>query len=112
MNRNRLLDLFVSNLATAVVHKVLERAIDQPEITEKYYKEVKNSWEIAKNYRAKINPVNKALPSRDIAGLRTKIITKVKAELNLRIAKGYTNIDISLVEGLVDDSLKGLGVVS
>ena len=111
MNRNRLLDLFVSNLATVVVHKVLERAIDQPEITERYYKEVKNSWEIAKNYGAKINPINKALPAHDIAELRTKIITKVKAELNLRIAKGYTNIDISLVEEFVDDSLKGLGVL-
>jgi ubiquinone biosynthesis protein Coq4 len=111
MNRNKLLNLFISNLATAIVHKVLERAIDKPEITEFYHKEVKNSWEIAKNYRAKINPANNALPVHDISELRAKIIIKAKAELNLRIAKGYTNIDISLVERFVDDSLKELGVV-
>ena len=36
MNRNRLLDLFASNLANVVVHKILEKAIDRPEIIDFY----------------------------------------------------------------------------
>lgn len=111
MNRNKLINLFISNLATAIVHKVLEKAIDKPEIAEFYHKEIKNSWEIAKNYREKINPADKILPPHDFPEIRKKIIAKVKAELNLRISKGYTGIDVSLIEGFVDDSLKEFGVV-
>lgn len=33
MNRNKLIDLFISNLANVVVHKVLEKAIDKPEVS-------------------------------------------------------------------------------
>jgi hypothetical protein len=111
MNRNKFLELLVSNLTNAVVHKILEKAIDKPEVAEKYIKEMKNSWEIAKNYREKINPIHKALPVHDICELRTKIITKVKAELNLRISKGYTNINLSLVEEFVDNYLKELKIL-
>ena len=32
MNRNKLLDAFISNLTNAVVHKILEKAINKPEI--------------------------------------------------------------------------------
>ena len=110
MNRNKLLTLFVSNLANVIVHRVLEKAIDKPEIAKVYTKEVQNSFEIAKRYREKINPTDKVLPQHDIEGLRQKIISRVKAELNLRITKGYKNINLSLVEGFVDDSLKELGV--
>ena len=111
MNKNKLLNLFVSNLANVIVHKVLEKAIDKPEIANVYTKEVKNSFEIAKKYREKINPVDKFLPSHNIQELREKIIKKVKAELNLRIAKGYTNINLSLVEEFVDNSLKELSIM-
>jgi len=150
MNRNRLLDLFASNLANVVVHKILEKAIDRPEIIDFYnqkhdvpprlksrglkrhscfgwsrndhtlkgvvfcqvpwHKEVKNSFEIAKRYREKINPADKTLPVHDIR-IREKIINKVKAELSLRIQKGYTNIDLSLVERLVDEYLKEFGII-
>lgn len=110
MNRNKLISLFVSNLATAVVHKILEKAIKNTEIIEKYNKEVRNSWEIAKKYREKINPIDKTLPVNDIGEIKSRIISKVKNELNLRIARGYTDIDISLVEKFVDDSLKELGI--
>lgn len=110
MNRNKLINLFISNLATAILHKILEKAIDKLEITEKYHKEVKNSWEIAKTYREKINPIDKTLPVHDIEEIRSKIIAKAKNELNIRISKGYTHIDISLVEGLVDECLKELGI--
>ena len=71
---------------------------------------MKNSFEIAKRYREKINPADKTLPVHDIR-IREKIINKVKAELSLRIQKGYTNIDLSLVERLVDEYLKEFGII-
>ena len=111
MNRNRLLDAFISNLANAIVHKVLERAIDKPEVTGFYHKEVKNSWEIAKAYREKINPSDRRFPVHDVDELKEKIAKKARAELNLRISKGYTNIDLSLVEKSIDESLRELSVV-
>ena len=111
MNRNRLLDAFISNLANVVVHKVLEKAIDKPEITEVYDKEVKNSLDIAKRYREKINPINRARPVHDIRELKEKIANKARAELNLRILRGYTNIDLPLVEKFVDEILKELHAI-
>lgn len=35
MNRNQLIDRFISNLANAVLHEILEKAIDQSEIAKK-----------------------------------------------------------------------------
>ncbi|MEK6826390.1 MAG: hypothetical protein AABX90_02055 [Nanoarchaeota archaeon] len=40
-----------------------------------------------------------------------KIINKVNAELNKRIANGYENIDLNLVESLVGKALKDTKVV-
>lgn len=112
MNRNKLIELFISNLSTAIVHQILELAIaDRQEISEKYNKEVKNSWEIAKSYREKVNPLNKSLPGKDTEDIRMKVINRVKAELKLRIEKGYENINISLVEEFVDRALKELSVI-
>jgi len=53
-NRSKLIDLFVGNVSNTVVHRVLEKAIDKQDITKKYVKEMKNSWEIAKHYRETI----------------------------------------------------------
>ena len=111
MNRNKLIELFISNLTNAVVHQILEAAIDKEELSEVYNKEVKNSWEIAKRYREKINPINKSLPDRDIEEIKGKVINRVKAELNSRIKKGYENINISLVEEFVENSLKEMKII-
>lgn len=111
MNRNKLLSLFASNLSNVIVHRVLEKAINKPEIAKVYTKEVKNSFEIAKRYREKINPVDKILPSHDVSDLKEKMINKVKAELNIRIKRGYTNIELSLVEEFVNDYLKELKII-
>jgi len=104
MNRNKLIASFTANLTNAVLHKILEKAIDKSEIAEKYSKEIKNSWEITKEYRKKINPINAPLPDKQ--EVKEKIIKKVKAELRLRIKKGYENIDFNLVEGFVEQALK------
>jgi len=106
MNRNKLIEIFISNLTNSIVHQILEKAIDQQEIAERYYKEVKNSWEIAKNYREKINPENRSLSIHDTKEIKDKITRKVNSELNLRISKGYQNINLSLVEELTNDALK------
>lgn len=111
MNRNKLIELFISNLTNVVVHQILEQAIDKQKISEVYNKEVKNSWEIAKRYREKINPVNKNLPGRDIEEIKKKIIKRVRAELKSRIEKGYENIDISFAEEFVEKSLKEMKII-
>lgn len=109
-NRNKLIDLFIGNLANAVIHKILEEAIED-EILRKYYnKELLNSIEIAKKYREKINPVNKALQEKDIEYIKSKVINKANSELKLRIAKGYKNISLDLVEGIVDKILTDMKI--
>lgn len=111
-NRNKLLDLLIGNLANAVVHKVLEEAAED-ELRKKYYDdELLNSVEIAKNYREKINPINKPLPERDAAEIRGRIISKAEAELKLRIAKGYENINLDSVEEVTEKILADLIIVS
>ena len=109
-NRNKLLELFISNLANAIIHKILEKAIDKPDISERYNKEIKNSWEIAKRYREKINPVTKRLSDKDIGKIRRKVINKVKSELIKRIERGYKDINLSLVEELVEKSLSEMKI--
>ena len=110
MNKNKLIEVFSSNLANAVIHQILEKAIDKSEIAKRYSKEVKNSRDIAKKYREKINPANENLPDKDSEEIKRKIANKVKAELKLRIDKGYENIDISLVEEFVEKALKETGI--
>ena len=109
-NRNKLIDLFIGNIANAAVHKILEQAIDD-ELLRKYYdKELLNSVEIAKKYREKINPINKALQEKEIEYIKSKIINKANSELKLRIAKGYNNINLDLVDNIVDKMLIDLKI--
>ena len=110
-NRNKLIILFIGNIANAIVHKILEKAINNKEITEKYRKETINSFDKAKEYREKINPKNTRLPDKDVQNVKSKVVNKVKAELKLRISKGYEGIDLSLVEELVDKYLKETSVI-
>jgi len=105
-NRNKIIELFIGNISNAIVHEILERAVSKELIAGKYRKELIISFEIAKRYREKINPVNRPLPDKDAGYIKEKIVSRVKAELMIRISKGYKNIDLSLVDGLVDKSLK------
>ena len=111
MNRNRLIEVFISNLANAIIHQILEKAIDKQEIAGVYSKEVKNSWGIAKKYREKINPINRNLPEKDMVEIKKKVINKVRTELRLRIDKGYENINLSLVDEFVENALKKMEIV-
>ena len=110
-NRKKLIDLFIGNISNSIVHKILEKATDNKDLADKYNKELLNSLNIAKRYRNKINPVNAHFPNKDTEYIRNRIANKIKAELLLRISKGYKNIDLSLVEELVDAALKDTNVI-
>jgi len=109
-NRNKLIDLFIGNLANAVIHKILVEAIED-EILRKYYdKELLNSVGIARRYREKINPIDNPLPEKDIGYIKSRVINKVISELKLRISKGYKNINLDLVDKIVDKMLTDLKI--
>ncbi len=110
-NRNKLIDLFIGNISNSIVHKILEKAIDNKEITIKYERELSISWKIAKRYREKINPINRALQSKDANYIKTKMVTLVRAELLMRISKGYKGINLDFIEELVDKALKDMSVI-
>ena len=111
-NRNKFIGLLIGNISNAIVHEILEKAISsEPEISIKYGKEIRNSFEIAKIYREKINPINSTLPLKDIQEIRDKISKKVKMELRARISLGYKNIDLSSVETEINNVLEELKVI-
>lgn len=111
-NRNKLIDILIGNLSNAIVHSILERSIIQKiELSNKYRKELINSLDIAKRYREKINPKTPPFQNSDINYIRNKIIRNVKAELVLRISKGYQNINLNDIEPEVEKALKGLKII-
>lgn len=110
-NRKKLIDLFIGNVSNFIIHEILEKAIDNKELSNRYNKELLNSLKIAKNYREKINPIKNILPDKDIRYIKKRLTNKVKSELRIRIKKGYQNINLNLVEELVDKALKEMGVI-
>ena len=96
-NRNKLIDLLIGNISNAILHRILEKAIDIPEIASKYTKEIKTSWYIAKAYREKINPPTN-FPEKDIGKIKEKLTRRIKSELSLRISRGYRNLNLDIVE--------------
>ena len=111
-NRNKLIELFISNISNIIVHNILENKIknEKLDLEEKYRKELINSFNIAKKYREKINPINDCLPYKDSSYIKNKIKNKVTTELKLRINKGYKNINLSLINIEVNKVLKKLMV--
>ncbi|MBI2657303.1 hypothetical protein HYX08_01260 [Candidatus Woesearchaeota archaeon] len=107
-NRKKLIDLFVGNMSNAILHRILEKAVEDEVIRKYYDKEFLNSLEIAKNYREKINPVHSAL--KEASQIKEVIIKKVTNELKIRISKGYKNIDLNLVEPTASNTLSELKV--
>ncbi|MFH1358501.1 MAG: hypothetical protein ABIH37_01285 [archaeon] len=110
-NRNKLIEIFISNLSNSIVHEILEKATNQDELINKYDKELLNSLNIAKKYREKINPSNSELPHKDIIYIKNKITNKVRNELQVRISKGYENINLNLIDSLIDKHLKETKIV-
>ncbi len=111
MERNKNISKMISNLANAVVHQILEKAIDKDEVKEYYKKEIKNSWELSKNIRNEINPIDRIFNINEVNEILRKLKNKINSELNLRINKGYEDIDLSLVDIYVINSLKELKII-
>ena len=108
INRKKLIDLFIGNISNAILHKILEKAVEDDIVRRYYDKEFTNSFEIAKKYREKINPLDNELP--ESSEIKNAIIKKVTNELKIRISKGYKNIDLSLVEPTANKILSDLKV--
>ena len=51
------------------------------------------------------------LDGKDIEIIKTKTKNKIRAELLLRMSKGYENINLDLVEVLIDKNLKDLNII-
>lgn len=110
-NRNKLIDLFLGNLANAVIHEILGKAIDDENIRNHYSRELQASIDKARAYREKINPANAVLPDKDTGIIYDKLVSKVKVELQLRIARGYKNINMDLVDATARKFLVKMGVM-
>lgn len=109
-NRNKLITLFIGNLANVVVHQVLENSVKE-EILRKYYdKESLHSLEIAKRYRDQINPLQRALPDIDAGEIKAEVQKRARNELLLRISKGYRGIELDSIELVLEKLLKELNV--
>ena len=109
INRKKLIDLFVGNATNAVLHKILEKAVEDDVIRKYYDKEFLNSFRIAKKYREKINPIDNEL--QDSSKIKETIVKKVSNELKIRISKGYKNLDLSSVESVTNNVLSELRVI-
>lgn len=110
-NRNKLIQLFIGNISNSVVHEILAKAIGDLNIRKHYSQELRVSFGIAMEYREKINPADAALPEKDARLIKGAIASKVMAELQLRIARGYRGIDINLAETAIDKALRETKVV-
>ena len=53
-NRNKLIDLVIGNISNSIIHKVLEKAINNEEISNRYDKEALTSWKIASKYEKRL----------------------------------------------------------
>ena len=109
-NRKKLIELLLGNISNSIVHIILEKSIDKKELTDKYRKEIINSFQIAKAYREKMNPINKSFSQEDTDHIKNKIIHRVRAELLARISKGYSNINLDSIESEVEKVLKDLNI--
>ncbi|MFH1065123.1 MAG: hypothetical protein V1734_01305 [Nanoarchaeota archaeon] len=105
-NKSKLVRIFIGNIANAVVHEVLENAIEEKSLRSHYGKEMQNSFLLAKRYREKLNPSNKPLP--ESLEIKEKIVKKATQELNIRIKKGYTGLDINSADKITEKLLKRL----
>lgn len=109
-NRKKLIDLLIGNLSNAIVHEILDEAIESEEVSSKYRKEIEVSLNKAKSYRQKINPKNVSLSEKDRDFIKKKLINKVKARLSQRALDDYENINLNLIEVFVDKVLEKMEV--
>lgn len=98
--------MFIGNISTAIIHEILLVSVKSEEVASYYQKEIDNAINRSKKYREKINPVESPLPSKDVEYIKSRIINRVKADLQKRKLEGYKNVDLSLIDSFIDKSLK------
>ncbi|MBS3166431.1 hypothetical protein J4444_04880 [Candidatus Woesearchaeota archaeon] len=72
-NRNKLIELFIGNIANTILHKILEEAISDEGLLDYYKKEEVTSRNVAVVYREKINPKDSSLPEKDIDYIQERV---------------------------------------
>ncbi len=109
-NRKRVINKFIGNFSNAVTHSVLENAADDAYLKERYQRETDSSILEAMKWRITINPDDVSLPDKDIQFIRTQTRNRSMAALRNRLKEGYTNIELSMVEKVMDVQLKQTGI--
>ncbi len=107
-NRNKILDLMTGSLSNAIVHSILELSCDETALKAKYKKEAFNSFQIALEFRNRINPLFRPLPQRPL--IEIKVTRRVEAELNNRIRKGYIGVDVTIIKAQVEKYFQELRI--
>lgn len=108
-NRKKLLDHFIGNAVTVIVHRILAVSAEEDYLKIKYGKEALNSLTKAQVYRKKINPPDD-FSATEALDIKIQLIHRVNSELQRRIGEGYAGIDLSLAEPLVDAFLKEVNI--
>jgi len=110
LNKSAIIERFTGQVATLIVHIIIDKSSESEEMHQKYVKEINNSLSLAEKYRNDINPIDRPLHSSDIEYIKQKIYGKVKAELQSRTLRGYENIQWDLINEEIDKLLKKLNI--
>ncbi len=110
LNKSAIIERFTGQVATLIVHIIIDKSSTSEEMHQKYVKEINNSLSLAKKYRNDINPIDKPLHSSDIEYIKQKIYGKVKSELQSRTLRGYKNIQWNLINEEIEKTLKELNI--
>jgi hypothetical protein len=106
-NKKKIIQHLIGNLSNAIVHKILENAIKDLFISQKYEKEILNSFEVAKSYRSKLNPVDKGINKLEFEKIKKEVSARVRNEIELRRDKGYKNLEgINIEKEVLDFMMK------
>jgi hypothetical protein len=107
-NKKKITQHLIGNPSNAIVHKILENVMKDLFISQKYEKEILNSFEVAKSYRSKLNPVDSGINKSEFERIKKDISVRVRKEIELRIAKGYKNLENIDIEKEVLDFMNKL----
>ena len=84
---------------------------ENKELASRYKKERDNLIVISEKYRHNINPISNILPDKDVEYIKSKIKNKIKSELSSRIKKGYKNVNLEIIEGMIEKYLRAAKVI-
>lgn len=80
-------------------------------LREHYDRESLSSFEVARRYREKINPVQRELPENDVDKIKEEVFKRAGKELRLRIDKGYEGVKLGLLGEILEKVLEELKIL-